>query len=256
VPVIDGSNYDGYFDLSSDNGTDWWSIDAFSFSQSNWWSFGDFGGNGCTGMLMQSASSNELEIPCISPSAQSTVSFSQFSAPSYLVWIQVLGDFNGDGTTDVLVFLGSSAELYLSTGRGLVDSGTITNLPSLGTYGTDYSIVAGDWNRDGKTDIAFVSQKNANNLFYLSTGTGFVELGSGISTGDGTAAPTVADLNNDGAEDIWVQSLTSTVASHEILFGNTPELMIGIDNGMGATTSVSYNRLNDGTMYTKGTGAT
>jgi membrane-bound lytic murein transglycosylase B len=163
----------------------------------------------------------------------------------------VLGDFNGDGITDILVVTPSSgATVYLSTGTGYHAAA----IPSSSTW-SGYTVVAGDWNGDGKTDIALIGKTaGQSSPVYLSNGTGFsagtgFELEATIPSSEAGSTATVADWNNDGAADLW---LSNSSGDTEFTFSYVPELMTSVSNGIGATTSVIYDRLNHGTIYTKG----
>ena len=61
----------------------------------------------------------------------------------------------------------------------------------------------------------------------------------------------VADWNNDGASDIWLLKPSGNTI---YTFSFVPELMTSVSNGIGATTTITYDRLNkNGTLYAKGT---
>jgi RHS repeat-associated protein len=198
---------------------------------------GDFNGDGCTDLLTQGTSS-AIKFFC-SPLSSSVM------APNFSGSTVVPGDFNGDGNTDLLVIGSTSATLYLSNGEGLPATPlTITGVSSW----SGYHVVAGDWNGDGKTDIALISQTGGTHLIYLSTGTDFTSAGSITDT---STAVFVADANNDGADDIWM-----TGTNKFYYFAYQPELMNSVSNGIGATTTIAYDRLNrNGSFYTKGTSA-
>jgi RHS repeat-associated protein len=202
--------------------------------------YGDFDGDGCTDVLGQATSGTSKIFYFCQPAA-ATATISNFSA-NFIV----AGDFNGDGKTDILVVTSTNAKIYLSTGTGL-DGG---HLVSGGGTWHNYNIVAGDFDGDGRTDVALISQTSGtNHQIMLSTGTGFTA-GPTIANTTGASTAVVADWNNDGADDLWLKSSTDALYT----FQYVPELMVEVDNGIGASTTIGYDRLNEnGTFFTKGT---
>jgi RHS repeat-associated protein len=84
------------------------------------------------------------------------------------------------------------------------------------TNSTRYPIITGDWNGDGRTDIARVHGQNTR--FYISTASGY-QLFNNLTTSlplfnndnDGLAFPLVAgDWNGDGRTDVMRANLTAT----------------------------------------------
>ena len=202
----------------------------------------DFDGDGCSDILGEEPT-NAILYFC-----QPAVS--QVSIPDWTGDTLVLGDFNGDGKTDILVVSSTGATLYLSTGTGI---STAYAIPNSSTW-HNYTIVAGDWNGNGKTDIALISQTSGQpHLIFLSTGTGFTQVAT-IANTDTSVTATAADWNNDGADDLWIQKPSGDT---EYTFSYVPEYLTTISNGLGATTTITYNRINkNGSLYTKGTGST
>ena len=224
------SNGDGTFSSNSTYSLPSGSTQAFP---------ADFDGHGCTGYLTQGSGANKISYFC--NSALSGVNTSSWTGQI------VPGDFNGDGMMDVLIVPTSgNGTLFLSSGAGLIASSF--TVPS--GWDSGYKIVAGDFNGDGKDDIALVKQSGGGTHdVYVSTGNGFAFAVSLTNAGYGTS-PVSADLNSDGAMDLLIDSTSFT-------FGYTPELMISASNGIGATTTITYDRINkNGTLYTKGSGAT
>ena len=202
----------------------------------------DFDGDGCSDILGEEPT-NAILYFC-----QPAVS--QVSIPDWTGDTLVLGDFNGDGKADILVVSSTGATLYLSTGTGISAAYAI---PNSSTW-HNYTIVTGDWNGNGKTDIALISQTSGQpHLIFLSTGTGFTQVAT-IANTDTSVSATVADWNNDGADDLWIQKPSGDT---EYTFSYVPEYLTTISNGLGATTTITYNRINkNGSLYTKGTGST
>lgn len=121
----------------------------------------------------------------------------------------ITGDWNGDGKTDLGRVSNDKTFFVLSTGNGFV------SYPEIGKFGaeagytnyTTYPIITGDWNGDGKTDVARVAYTRVH--FCVSTGKGFENLPYlkdwGVTEGysDCYNYPIVTgDWNGDGKTDI------------------------------------------------------
>lgn len=214
----------------------------------------DFDGDGCTDILSLSAT-NSVVYFCNPATASVT-------APSTAGFSVSLGDFNGDGKTDLLLTSPTvNGQLWLSTGTGF----TLVNSTLPNDWGK-YSIVGGDWNGDGKSDILLIASgasgyygAGTSHKLFISTGTGFSAAldANGnpiqIPNGASTASAAVADWNNDGGTDFWLQQSGGGAQDTLYTFNFVPELMTGVSNGIGATTTATYDRLNKGApLYSKG----
>ncbi|MBV1848886.1 FG-GAP-like repeat-containing protein [Catellatospora tritici] len=117
------------------------------------------------------------------------------------------GDFNGDGRFDIAAIdSANNMQLYLGDGTGLVGNPS-PMLCTTGCWVNFHGFVAGDYNGDGKTDIAGIDAYNNMN-FYPGDGAGHVTLaGSGAmlcTTGCWQNFKAIApgDFNSDGKTDI------------------------------------------------------
>ena len=108
------------------------------------------------------------------------------------------GDFNGDGTTDILIcpsIGGAQCFLYYVNGSALTQGMT----PIWGAY----QVYAADFNGDGKADLLGCPSTpiGAACLIYYSTGMGFTQ--GSFSPGWGGYQIAVADFDGDGRADLF-----------------------------------------------------
>ena len=128
-----------------------------------------------------------------------------------------LGDFNGDHKVDVAVSLAGDnvagqEVVFLGNGDGTFQAGKI----STGVY-YPASVVAGDFNNDGKLDLVIAGQTSLSNTtsVLLGNGDGTFQAPATVLSNSGILA--TADLNGDGKLDL-VLEVDPTVA--EIYLGN------------------------------------
>jgi PKD repeat protein len=107
----------------------------------------------------------------------------------------VVGDFNGDGTTDIGVFRNSTGNWYLDTNF----DGTAETTVHLGTSG-DIPVV-GDWNNAGHSEIGVF--RPSTGYWYLDTNLdGTVD--RSVHFGNSSDTPVVGDFNGDKTTDLGV----------------------------------------------------
>jgi hypothetical protein len=119
-----------------------------------------------------------------------------------------LGDFNGDGSLDIVVANGSTVNPSVSV---LLNTGTGTFISKV-DYTTGvylYSVAVGDVNGDGKLDIVTANYNSASASVLTNTGTGNSSNGTGWfnpkvdpTTGANPISVSLGDVNNDGKLDI------------------------------------------------------
>jgi hypothetical protein len=151
-----------------------------------------------------------------------------------------VGDFNADGKLDAAIANGGSTDypysgVTVSLGNG---DGTFTQANgSPISLGQNLSaIVTGDFNGDGKLDLAMTDETGNAVVVLLGNGDGTFQSPITIAVGNGPAAMVVGDFNNDGKLDIATAN-----------YGDgTVTLLLG--NGDGTFTQAS------GSPYIVGTG--
>jgi hypothetical protein len=121
--------------------------------------------------------------------------------------VLLAGDFNGDGKEDVMAFPYEGPAIYtiLGNGDGTFQSPLTVTVPD-SFYG--YNPVTGDFNHDGKLDIAMTDYDAITHtlLILLGNGDGTFQPAVEYQTPQGPATPAVADFDQDGNLDVAVPS--------------------------------------------------
>ena len=180
-------------------------------------------------------------LPLPSPSAPNTVSISPsfvnvylgnnngtFQAPAVYGTGNspvslIAGDFLGAGNTDLISFNAGdgSLSLFQNIGGGRFQAAQVTHSNNA------TGIVAGDFNRDGKQDIAVVNTANCKSpckgtvTVFPGSGSNYFNAGVTYPIGMHGAAIATGDLNHDGISDlVVVNSIAGDAADTSVLLGN------------------------------------
>jgi RHS repeat-associated protein len=175
-----------------------------------------------------------------------------YSSSAVPTLINTVGDFNGDGYTD-LIFRTQAGNLAYRTSTGTSFASSI----SLGAValGDATRSVAIDWNGDGFDDLAMPNTASGTWHVYPSDGTG---LTAGVNTGVPTNSPTMVqtiDVNGDGLDDLGYIKSTGQYAVLPRA-GALPDYLTSITDGYGNVTNVSYLALSQGAYTPNGSPAT
>ncbi len=185
----------------------------------------------------------------------------------------LVADFNNDGKADFSFFDDAGDwHFYLSTGTSFTESDTL----SWGEFGGTNTMVAGDFNGDGKLDVA--RRTTGDLLVNLGNGDGtFADDAISSSIDSYVLGLTAGDLNHDGKADIVVSGINegssnvllsdgdgtftqgqvfSSLASYHSAIGdlngdNYPDLVfVGVENVLDSYNIHVYLGNGDGTFQT------
>lgn len=175
-------------------------------------------------------------------------------------WSIISGDFNGDGQPDLAVpsllpFPNGEVNVLLGQGDGrfVLAPGSPLTAPPLRT-GAAY-LAQGDFNRDGKQDLAVGLADSAALAILLGNGDGSFTEGVPVSVPFTTGTTFVAadDFNRDGRPDLVIESGSDNPDFIWLLLGNGlggfgPRLpfRVGADIGTGPTWAVVADFNSDG----------
>jgi hypothetical protein len=132
-----------------------------------------------------------------------------------------VGDFDGDGRQDLATAnaAADTVSILLGNGDGTFQPAQDFGLQVCPTLGQGpVSITAGDFNGDGRQDLATANTPVNTAFILLGNGDGTFEPGQAFDTGQGPRSITVGDFNADGAQDVAVAAASSS--SVTILINN------------------------------------
>lgn len=177
----------------------------------------DFNGDGIPDLATSNSNSGNVSVLMGTGggSFAPRVNFSAGSAPDTLA----AADFNGDGKTDLVVADRSLSKLVVRLGNGNGTFQAASNANGGGGF-EPYAVITGDFNGDGKVDLAASNHYGYTSVStLLGNGDGTFQTARSYDTGRGDAyALVAADFNGDGKVDFAVPNFQSDEVS--VLLGN------------------------------------
>jgi hypothetical protein len=167
---------------------------------------GDFNGDKMADLVWQSNTTQDIVIDEMNGSTVLSGSGPISVSPGTGMKVVTAGDFNGDGTTDLLLQKGSSLEVMLMNGTTVTGSSTLSQAAPSG-----FRVVGtGDFNGDGKADILFQSTTTGQMQIWEMDGTTVTSTVT-VTNNPGSTwkAYGTGDFNGDGNADILLQNTTT-----------------------------------------------
>jgi FG-GAP-like repeat/Calx-beta domain/Carboxypeptidase regulatory-like domain/FG-GAP repeat len=130
-----------------------------------------------------------------------------------------VGDFNSDGKQDLAVANKDSNDVSVLLGNGAGSFSAAAGSP-FAAGSSPHSVAVGDFNGDGKQDLAFANYNTGTASVLMGNGAGSfsVAAGSPFSAGSNPRSVVIGDFNGDGKQDIAIPNSNSNNVS--ILLGN------------------------------------
>ena len=123
-----------------------------------------------------------------------------------------IGDFNGDGKQDLAIAHGSpyfgTVSIRLGDGLGGFSGSTEVLVDS-----APYSVAIGDFNGDGKQDLAVANVGSGTVSIRLGDGLGGFSGSTEVSVGSGPQSVAIGDFNGDGKQDLATANAYSDTVS-------------------------------------------
>src|SRR3989442_113159 len=130
----------------------------------------------------------------------------------------VVGDFNGDGKPDLAVANYGDGSAWVLLGNGDGTFQPARNIFLTGGGNTVWYIAEGDFNADGKLDLAVTNLTNNIVMVLLGNGDGTFQAARTFPVSTNPALVAVGDFNGDGKPDLVVPNFNASPLS--VLLGN------------------------------------
>jgi len=176
---------------------------------------GDFNGDGKLDLAIANSASNSVSI--LLGNGDGTFQTQTTFATGTYPYSVTTGDFNGDGILDLAVansncFIspcgGGSVSVLLGNGDGTFQTQT-----TYATGGRPQSVTTGDFNGDGKLDLAVANVDDNTVSILLGNGDGTFQTQTSYATGADPLSLTTGDLNGHGSLDLAVANYGANTVS-------------------------------------------
>jgi hypothetical protein len=145
----------------------------------------------------------------------------EYVSPFYAA---TLADFNGDGKLDVATarYEADAVAVFLGYGDGTLQEPRQFAVGINGIFDGPDSLAAGDFNADGKIDLATANSYSNSVSMLLGNGNGNFQTSQQFAAGNAPHSASASDVNGNGKLDLVVANLlsTSSPGAVSVLLGN------------------------------------
>jgi uncharacterized repeat protein (TIGR01451 family) len=184
---------------------------------------GDFNGDGKVDVIITNVASGNIALLLGNGTgglgAVTTFAVVTQSGPTQVQRLAV-ADINGDGKPDVAVtnYSTSNVSVVLNNDTCFTNCGTLSSAGTFTAQSVPLSVAMGDFNRDGRMDIAVANFGSGNVSVLLGNAAGTFDPQTTFTAGSGPSAVVAGDFDRDGKLDLAVANANSNNIS--VLFGN------------------------------------
>lgn len=224
---------------------------------------GDFNGDGRGDLLFLARIDCGANPDCSNPRSQWHVLVSQGTTLATRAILEtagapLLGDFNGDGLTDVAHPVQQTDgtlrwQVRFGTGATMVSANQFSAPVVTSIDASTGGAMVVDWDGDGRTDLLYPSGSTAWSYCRSSGTTLEACQPAAFQLDNMTGSPLVTDVNGDGLADIVY---TAADWHYRLHLGDQPDVLATATDGLGNVARFTYSTLADPVVYTPGSGAT
>jgi hypothetical protein len=173
---------------------------------------GDFNGDGKSDVAVVNYAAGTVSVllnttpagattPSFAPQQTFPIGFGGFDA-----FAAAVGDFNGDGKPDLAVVEKDSGVVAVLLNTTPTGSNTVSFAPqqNFAVGGEPDAVAVGDFNGDGRADLAVANYSDGTVSVLLGNGDGTFAPQQTFTVGNGPSSVAVADFNGDGTPDLAV----------------------------------------------------